>query len=92
MYAIQGGTPTERKAEANRTQFGTQKVFSKDLNFWYDKPLGFLVDQAQAHGWRLQDRYSTQRSGAQVLQAKMIKLDWRREIFLILNIIDPLDP
>eukprot|EP00972_Heterocapsa_arctica_P092311 13613028-Heterocapsa_arctica.AAC.1 len=25
VYAIQGGTPTERKAQASRTQFGTQK-------------------------------------------------------------------
>jgi hypothetical protein len=88
----QGGTPTVRKAEAERTKFGTHKNETKDLEFWYKMPLGFLADQAQAHGWRLQGEYYIQRSGAKVKQKNMTKLDWRREIFLILNIDDPLDP
>ncbi len=92
VYAIQGGTPTARKAEAARTKFGTQKNETRDLDFWYKMPLGYLVDQAQAHGWRLQGEYYIQRSGAKVKQLKMTKLDWRRKIFLLLNIQDPLDP
>ncbi len=91
VYAIQGGTPTARKAEAARTKFGTQKNETKDIDFWYKMPLGFLADQAQAQGWRLQGEYYIQRSGAKVKQKNMTKLDWRREIFL-LNIKDPLDP
>eukprot|EP00972_Heterocapsa_arctica_P036975 5443216-Heterocapsa_arctica.AAC.1 len=90
---MQGGDPAARQVEANRrASHGTKRNESRDLKFWYTMPLGYLADQAFARGWRLQGDFYIQRSGERVKQIKMTKLDWRREVFLLMNIQDPLDP
>eukprot|EP00972_Heterocapsa_arctica_P111878 16428638-Heterocapsa_arctica.AAC.2 len=64
VLAMQGGNPAARQVEATRrASHGTAKNESRDLKFWYSMPLGYIADQAGAHGWRLQSEYYTQRSG-----------------------------
>eukprot|EP00972_Heterocapsa_arctica_P034478 5076924-Heterocapsa_arctica.AAC.1 len=59
--------------------------------YWYTRPKGYMKDQAEARGWRLEKKYYIQRSGDQVLFKNMTRLDWRRELFIMLDIKDPQD-
>jgi hypothetical protein len=86
----QGGTKTKQNQLFRNTNATVDE--ETEINYWYARPKGYLKDQAEARGWRLEGAFYTQRSGERVTYKHMTKLDWRRELFIILNIDDPLDP
>ena len=85
----QGGTKTKQ----NRLYRNTNAVVDEEtaIDYWYARPKGCLKDQAEARGWRPDGNLYIQRSGEKVTYKNMTRLDWRRELFIIMNIDDPLD-
>ena len=85
----QGGTTIKQNKLSKNTNADVDEETS--IEYWYSRPKGYLKDQAEARGWRTYGNPYIQRSGERVTYKKMTKLDWRRELFIMMNIDDPFD-